>query len=46
MHDQWETERNRTEWLKVENVKKLYVAIQRDLIELSYPTQVEYQVKK
>ena len=27
MHDQWKTEKNQTEWLRIENVKKLYVAI-------------------
>ena len=27
MYDQWNTERNQTEWLRIENIKKLYVTI-------------------
>ena len=37
MNNHWETERNETEWQRIEYVKRLYVAIQKDLIDLKYP---------
>jgi hypothetical protein len=46
LHDLWENERNETEWLRIENLKKLFVTIQRDLIELKYPQEAEIFVKK
>jgi hypothetical protein len=33
LHDLWEIERNETEWLRIENLKKLFVTIERELIE-------------
>ena len=37
LHDLWEIERNETEWLRIDNLKKIFITIERDLIELKYP---------
>ena len=41
MRDQWAIERDKVEWSRVEALKKLFVAIQRDLIETHYPVLAE-----
>lgn len=46
MKDLWEIERNETEWLRIENLKKLFTTIERDLVELKYPELAEAFVKK
>jgi hypothetical protein len=46
LKDLWEIERNETEWLRIENLKKLYTTIERDLVELKYPELAELFVKR
>ena len=45
MRDQLSLERDHKDWHRIEAIKKLYVAVQRDLIELSYPIKAAQFVK-